>query len=202
MIKAVLFDFGGVLTESGKSGFTGAVMAELYGVGIDELDIGKDHALMRRGREDDGELFERLNKRYGKQVAKQMFVDRAQASFKPSQGVYDLAARLRAHGIKTGLLSNIFAMNANRLRAEGWYDGFSPIILSCEEGYAKPDPEIYEIAVKKTGTRPEEILFVDDQAKCIGPAQKLGFKIVVAKTPDQIVADVKSLIMAENGIEL
>jgi putative hydrolase of the HAD superfamily len=202
MIKTVLFDFGGVLTESGKSGFTGDIMADLYGVSVDELNIGEDHALMRRGKEDDNELFERLNKRYGKQVTAQMFVDRAQATFKPSQAVYDLAARLRAHGIRTGLLSNIFTMNAERLRADGWYAGFDPVILSCEEGYAKPDPEIYDIAIQKTGVQPEEILFVDDQAKCIVPAQKLGFKIVVAKTPDQIVADVKSVIAAENGIEL
>jgi len=202
MIKAVLFDFGGVLTESGKSGFTGSIMAELYGVSVEELNIGKDHALMRRGKEDDNELFERLNKQYGKQVTTQMFVDRAQSTFKPSQSVYDLAAQLRAQGIKTGLLSNIFTMNAQRLRADGWYDGFDPVILSCEEGYAKPDPEICDIAIRKTGVQPAEILFVDDQAKCIGPAQKLGFKIVVAKTPDQIVTDVKSVIAAENGVEL
>jgi epoxide hydrolase-like predicted phosphatase len=202
MIKAVLFDFGGVLTESGKSGFTGSLMAELYGVDVESLDIGKDHALMRRGREADEALFERLNAKYGKQITKQMFVDKAQSAFKPSQNVYDLAARLREHGIKTGLLSNIFKMNAERLRADGWYDNFSPVVLSYAEGYAKPDPEIYDIAIRKTGVQPAEILFIDDQAKCINPARALGMKVVTAVSPEQIVADATALIEAENGIKL
>lgn len=202
MIKAVLFDFGGVLTESGKSGFVVESLAQIYDVPLEQLDIKQDHYSLRRGRGDADELFARLNKQFGKHVTKQMFLDKAHGMFKPSQEVYDLAERLRSYGIQTGILSNIFAMNADVLREQGRYDGFSPVILSCEEGYAKPDPEFYDIAIEKLGVEPSEILFVDDQQKCIGPARKLGMFTVTALNPSQIVEDVTKIVEAENNIAL
>lgn len=202
MIKAVLFDFGGVLTESGKSGFVVESLAQIYDVPLEQLDIQQDHYMLRRGKGEADELFERLNKQFGKQVTKQMFLDKVHGMFEPSQEVYDLAERLRKHGIRTGILSNIFAMNADVLREQGRYDGFDPVILSCDEGYAKPDAEFYDIAIKKLGVKPEEILFVDDQQKCIGPAQDLGMLTVTALNPGQIVQDVTKIVEAKNNIAL
>src|SRR5215510_8043876 len=144
MIKAVLFDFGGVLTESGRSGFVNDTVARLYGVDSDKMDIGKWHYYLRRGQKSADELFAELNQKYDKQVTKEMFVDMTNNAFKRSEIVYDLAARIRNAGIRTGILSNIFAINAVELRRMGCYQNFDPIILSCDEGYAKPDKELYE----------------------------------------------------------
>lgn len=202
MIKAVLFDFGGVLTESGKSGFIAESLAEVYGVPVDQLDIRRDHYLLRRGRGDEAALFDRLNKQFGKHVTKQMYLDKAHGTLRASRKVYDLAQRLRDHGIRTGILSNIFAMDAEVLRTEGQYDGFDPVILSCDEGYAKPDLELYDIAIKKLGAKPEEILFIDDQQKCIGPAQEMGLITITALNPDQIVQDVTKIVETQNHIAL
>lgn len=202
MIKVVLFDFGGVLTESGKSGFIAESLAEVYGVPVDQLDIRRDHYLLRRGRGDESALFDRLNKQFGKQVTKQMYLNKAHGTLRASRKVYDLAQRLRDHGVRTGILSNIFAMDAEVLRAEGQYDGFDPVILSCDEGYAKPDLELYDITIKKLGVKPEEILFVDDQQKCIGPALKMGLVAVTALNPDQIVQDVTKIVESQNHIAL
>jgi len=202
MIKAVLFDFGGVLTESGKSGFIAESIAEVYGISVDQLDIRRDHYLLRRGRGDEAALFDRLNKQFGKQVTKQMYLDKVHGMFKTSHEVYELAKRLRKHGVQTGILSNIFAMDAEVLREQGQYDGFDPVILSCDEGYAKPELELYNIAIKKLGVKPEEILFVDDQQKCIGPAKKLGIATVMAISPGHIVQDVTKIVEAQNHIAL
>jgi putative hydrolase of the HAD superfamily len=198
MIKAVLFDFGGVLTESGKSGFINQTIAGLYSVDPDKLNIGKWHQALRRGKGNADDLFAELNKKYNQHVTKEMFVERARSQLQPAQVVYDLAARLRAKGIRTGILSNIFAMNAQGLRQQGLYDGFDPIVLSCEEGYAKPDKEFYEIAINKLGINPHEVLFVDDQDKCIGPAEEFGMYTVTAADPQQIVNDVTRLIETVN----
>lgn len=202
MIKVVLFDFGGVLTESGKTGFVTESLAAVYGVRPEDLDVRQDHYLLRRGKGDVQALFDRLNKQFGKQVTKEIFLDKVHGMFVPSSEVYDLAARLREHGIRTGILSNIFSMNADVLREQGRYDGFDPVILSCDEGYAKPDPELYEIAIKKLGVQPEEILFVDDQEKCMGPARDFGMKTLIAEDPGQIVHDVTKIVEQQNGIAL
>lgn len=202
MIKAVLFDFGGVLTESGRSGFIGDTVAELYGLQPERVDITREHADLRRGVGTADEFFAKLNKKYGGHITKEMFIEKTSESYSPSPEVYKLAESLRAHGVRTGILSNIFAMNADVLRAQGSYDGFDPIILSCDVGYAKPDQEFYDIAVKRLGVEPSEILFIDDQQKCLTPARAMGMKVVPAMNPSQIVKDVKVLILQENGIEL
>lgn len=202
MIKAVLFDFGGVLTQSGQSGFVTKTVADLYGVNPLELNISRAHAELRRGRGDEDAVFDVLNKKYGKHVTKEMFVKKANEAYVPSPEVYKLAASLRAHGVRTAIFSNIFAMNVAELRAQGSYEGFDPVILSCEIGYAKPDQEMYDIAVRQLAVDPQEILLIDDQEKCLGPAKAMGMMIVWAKTPSQIVADTQKLIRTENGIEL
>lgn len=204
MIKVVLFDFGGVLTESGRKGYIAETIAGLYGLPLESIDIGDLHGDLRRGKSSTNDFFNELNRRYGarKQVTEQMFLQRTGASFEPSPPVYDLAGRLRTHGIRTAILSNIFSMNALALQKGGWYDGFDPVLLSYDLGYAKPDPEIYDIALKRLGVRPEEILFIDDQEKCLTPAATLGMQVIRAISPAQIVADTESLIKKTNGITL
>jgi putative hydrolase of the HAD superfamily len=202
MIKAVLFDFGGVLTGSGRTGFVGQTLAELYGVPAEALQIGEWHAKLRRGQANDDDLFADLNQRFGKPITKEMFLAKTDSMLKPYPAVYALADALRGAGLQVGILSNIFRMNAEKIAAAGWYDGFDPLILSYAEGYAKPDPEIYDLAVKRTGVQPHEILFVDDQAKCIESAEVAGWHTVCAVGEEQIVRDVKRIISEQNGIEL
>ena len=204
MIKVVLFDFGGVLTESGKRGFIAETVAGLYGISPESVDIADLHGELRRGQTDTKTFFTELNRRYGnkKQVTEQMFLKKTHAAFTPSPPVYDLAERLRAHGIRTAILSNIFNMNALALRKGGWYDGFDPVVLSYDVGYAKPDPEIYDLTLRRLGVKPQEVLFIDDQEKCLPPAIKLGMHVIRADSPAQIVGDTEALIKKVNGITL
>ena len=202
MIKAVLFDFGGVLTEAGKKGFILHIVARLLGMPPDEVDIGDLHYMMRRGKGSDEEFFGQINRRYDAQLTKELFLSNVKGFTKRSDIVYDLAERLRANGIKTGILSNVFGMSAHDLSDRGFYDNFDPVVLSCEEGYAKPDPEFYHIGIAKTGVKPHEILFIDDQDKCLPEAQKQGMHVIKAVSPEQIVADVTAYVQEHNHIAI
>jgi len=200
MIKAVLFDFGGVLSQAGKKGFILKTVAELLGRPEDQVDIGDLHYMMRRGKGTDEQFFGEINRRYNAHLTKELFLANTHDCTVPSQDVYELAARLRAHGIKTGILSNVFGMSAQDLRERGFYDGFDPIVLSCEEGYAKPDPELYAIGVQRTGVAADEILFVDDQNKCLPEARRQGMHTIQALSPEQIVTDVTAYIKKHNHL--
>jgi epoxide hydrolase-like predicted phosphatase len=204
MIKVVLFDFGGVLTESGKKGYIAETVAGLYGIPAESVDIADLHGDLRRGKSDTEAFFTELNRRYGqqKQVTEQMFQDKTRTDFRPSPLVYDVAKRLRDHGIRTAILSNIFNMNAVVLREQGWYDGFDPVLLSYDLGYAKPDPEIYDITLERLGVRPDEVLFIDDQDKCLAPAEKIGMHTIKAVSPEQIVVEIQAIIRKYNGVTL
>ena len=92
--------------------------------------------------------------------------------------------------------------SADILQKDGYYDGFAPIILSCSERMAKPDTRIYQLALQRLKVTPGETLFIDDQAKNLEPARAVGMKVILAKSEAQIVADIKAVLQAENGLAL
>ncbi len=58
---------------------------------------------------------------------------------------------------------------------------FNQLILSYEVGFRKPSKEMYELLIKKSGVKPEEILFVDDDPSKFPVAEKLGIKTLQYK---------------------
>ena len=56
-----------------------------------------------------------------------------------------------------------------------WGDGGT---YSFMVGSMKPDPLIYEVAIQKSGFRPEEILFIDDLEVNVQAAQDQGINII------------------------
>lgn len=55
------------------------------------------------------------------------------------------------------------------------FDGF---FSSCSLGFRKPDPKIYQIALKIAHVNPEESLYFDDRPGQLTIAKKLGFQVV------------------------
>lgn len=88
------------------------------------------------------------------------------------------------------------AYNANAIREHGVYDNFDFAVLSYEQGFAKPDPEIYDIALKKLGEgiKPAEIVFLDDKEECLVPARKIGIKTILVQSHEQAIRDVEKFL--------
>ena len=204
MIKAVLFDYSGVLTEGGTQGSVTRLVAKTLGVPVKKVrPMGDLLTRLFLGRVTTGQFLKLLQQLYpdAQKPTRAKLLINADI-FVPSPPVYALAAALRAKGIRTGILSNMFELSASSLRKKGLYDGFAPVVLSCEEHVAKPDLDFYERAVQKLGLPASEIIFVDDQARFREPAEFLGMHFILAESPAQIVADVESLIFEHNGIRL
>jgi len=203
VIKAVLFDFGGVLSEAGKRGSVRGWLGRVYGLDVDVQKMQDVFRKMWRGQMSDDEFMDEIRRRFPDTpiVDKGDFMQHMQ-HFNRSEPVYALAERLRQHGLKTGVLSNVFSIGVQALRAGGFYNGFDPVLLSCEVGYAKPDPEFYQMAIDRLGVQPEEIIFIDDQQYCIDPAQEMGMHVILARSPEQIVHDAEAIVFQENGVKL
>lgn len=199
MIKAVLFDYGGVLSPGGKN--VKLTYSKVLDIPADQLDINEISSEYRRGEILDEDFFVKLSKHYGTTVTPEQFLA-ASDIFVRYDKVYELADKLRAAGIKTGILSNMYKMSAKVLRDQGFYDGFEPILLSCDEGMAKPQPEFYQLALQRLGCLPEEVIFIDDQEKCLPVAEQLGMYVIKADDEGQIVADIKAILKKENKLEL
>lgn len=51
------------------------------------------------------------------------------------------------------------------------------VIDSSQVSKQKPDPEIFELALEKSGVKKEEILFIDNLEKNTSAAQKMGWQV-------------------------
>ena len=76
-------------------------------------------------------------------------------------------------------------------------DYVDEIIISAEEGFAKPDERLYLIALERLGTTAERVVFVDDLAENILAAQQLGFHAIHHSTEEQTIEAVDQILKAE-----
>lgn len=198
LIKAVLFDYGGVVVDGGKVGGLANNLAT-------ELEIPDDHAerlmgyglsMLQRGLISEDEFWEGLEQVHGSPIpATKRDVWASTEDQKPRAEVIAFRDDLNSRGIHTAVLSNTEPNMAAALREHGGYDGFQSLILSCEVGYVKPQLEIYQAALDQLGDiKPDEVLLIDDQEKYLEPARSLGIKTVFAQTPQQLIADAEALI--------
>lgn len=80
---------------------------------------------------------------------------------------------------KLGIIANQGLGTENRLIKYGIRQYFDVIASSAEEGVAKPDLKIFEIALKKAGCVPEEACMIGDRLdNDIEPAGKMGMTAI------------------------
>lgn len=93
----------------------------------------------------------------------------AAAPGRPADGMPELLAFLRAHGIRTGVVSNIsFSGEAlERRLMRGFPEHrFDFILASSEYVFRKPGRRIFELALRKAGLPPEKVWHCGDNPYC------------------------------------
>lgn len=71
------------------------------------------------------------------------------------------------------------------------------IIISAEEGVIKPDAAIYQIAMARLETKPEDSLFVDDYDKNVEAAVDFGMEAIHFKDNEQAISMIRDLLREE-----
>ena len=66
---------------------------------------------------------------------------------------------------------------------------FEVVIESSVEGVRKPNPRIYEIACERLGVRPDEAVFLDDLGINLKPARAMGMTTIKVVDVDQALAE-------------
>ena len=101
--------------------------------------------------------------------------------------VWALAARFRAAGGRTALLSNGGPEVAARVRADHPLETcFDAVVISCEVGLSKPDPRIFRLCLERVGLRAPDALFVDDRADNVEGAAAVGLRTLRFDGPDAL----------------
>lgn len=70
------------------------------------------------------------------------------------------------------------------------------LIISAEEGLAKPDEAIYHLAAQRLGLPPEAILFVDDVLENVEGARQAGMQAFLFTTPQDTIQKIDTFLRA------
>jgi epoxide hydrolase-like predicted phosphatase len=70
---------------------------------------------------------------------------------------------------------------------------FDDYVLSYEVGWMKPDPQIYEIALKRAKARAEECVFIDDLEENIEVAARMGIHTIHFRPQIDFEAELRKL---------
>jgi len=198
-IKTILWDFAGVLLFAIKGDFNsqlaerlnvpiGAVdqvmnsrMNDLWD--IDEIDDITFYTYMLDTMQQPREKLSIIQNF----VVKDFYIDQ------------DMLPKIKAFRKSyTNILLTNFPKHIHDFIKTDWIiDGaFDHIITSCDVKLIKPDPAIYQLALKRAGCSPDESVFLDDREVNVHAAEALGIHGILVKDKDQAIMDLEKLLSA------
>ena len=100
------------------------------------------------------------------------------------------------HGTyKIGVLSNVGKDGLLHYFAQKDIDHyFDEVVVSGEIGYAKPEPEAYEIAAAHLSVRTDECIFTDDKRDYCEGAQAVGMRTILYQNFSQFKTELERLL--------
>ncbi|MCA9357182.1 HAD-IA family hydrolase [Candidatus Nomurabacteria bacterium] len=106
--------------------------------------------------------------------------------------LYDfLEAISKSKLLKIGLLSTQFPLSKDMLVPKKYYDNFDSLGISCDSEIhlKKPEGAVFAKIIKELDTKPENVIFVDDQQKCVDAGNQLGINSVQFINNKQLAKD-------------
>ncbi len=95
---------------------------------------------------------------------------------------------------KTGLLSNAWPDTRDYLTQNSLIEAFDVVIISAEVGVMKPQPAIFELALKQLEVTPPEAVLIDDTNLNVEAAQKFGMRGILFRDPRQMRSELMTLL--------
>jgi HAD superfamily hydrolase (TIGR01509 family) len=77
---------------------------------------------------------------------------------------------------KLGIISNAWPYLESLLNLLGLWPYFESVIISAQVGLSKPNPAIYELALRTLGIPADQAIFVDDIPQNVMAAERVGLK--------------------------
>ena len=68
------------------------------------------------------------------------------------------------------------------------------IVISAEEGIAKPDERIYHIAAQRLGVHAHECVFLDDLEENVIAARQVGMRAVQYRSAPQAISELQAML--------
>ena len=188
--KAVVFDFGGVMTgEPNRQAVVQFIRESLDLTEADFEAAQKEKRKFIANGKTDAEYWTAFAKTKGISLPAN-WVESLHGTMKSAINVndemYQLVEQLQAQKIPTGMLSNIDERLAAFVRKFGLYAPFEPCLLSYEIGVEKPNLKAYTILIEQLNMPANDIVFIDDRPENVEAAIQAGLDAIVFESASQI----------------
>jgi putative hydrolase of the HAD superfamily len=210
VIRAVLWDFGGVILASPFEAFAhyerakGLPVDFIRGLNTRNPDTNAWARLERNEVPFDEfcRLFEAEADAAGHHIDARDMLTLLSGDVRPE--MVEALRRIKAAGYKTAMLTNNWVSLDARdpeITAAGRdevLELFDVIIESSKVGVRKPDPRFYELACEALAIEPSDAVFLDDLGINLKPARAMGMATIKVTDPDTAIAELETAL----GMEL
>lgn len=207
-IRAVLFDFGGVVTESPFPAFREFEQAR-------GLPAGFLQSVNRRNPDDNAwarferneltpaefdQAFAVESGQLGHAVRGLEVIDLLYGPVRPQMVL--AVSRCREHFLTACLTNNVRGPAGagpapDSQRAREWQAAielFHAVIESSRAGARKPEPRFYRFACASLRIEPAEAVFLDDLGANLKPAREMGMRTIKVVDPDTALAELETVL--------
>ncbi len=196
-VRAVLFDFGGVIVRTEHQA-PREHLAERLNMTYEDLSKivfeSETSRLASIGRMTTEAHWAAVAGRLARPAAEgKTLRDEFFAGDVLDRSLLDLIRGLRPR-YKTALLSNAWPDTRDYLISNNLESAFDAVVISAEVGLMKPDPAIFDLALKRLGVSADEAIFIDDTRANVEAAQKLGIHGIVFENPAQMQTALETML--------
>ena len=207
MIRAVISDFGGVLTTPLIESFI--AYQDESGVPFEELGkammrvtekSGGEHPLfeLEKGQITEAEFLASIEAELDGDVKLGSLRETYFAHLHPNEPMIEYMRQLRDRGLRMALLTNNVREWEPHWRAKlpDIDEIFEVVVDSAFVGMRKPEPAIYELTLERLGggLRAEECVFVDDTDIHCQAAERLGMRAVRFRDAEQAIGELEEFM--------
>lgn len=181
MIKAVLFDFDGVLTTDS----TGSLTICKYISAVTDVDFElfsneyrKYNNELLYGRKTHDKIWKDLCQRIGVNIPYSALIDSFVNTPIDTQMV-ELMHTLKDHGFKIGMITDNKKDRIDCIVEHyGWDNLFDYVTISADVGSGKDKNIIFDWTLEKLNLSADECVFIDNQEKNLVVPQSMGMKTI------------------------
>ena len=198
MIKAVVFDYGGVIEITD----TGLMQKIADSLRISLEDWTKEYRtlnyLCNTGKNSYEEVYALTAQKFN---ASDIQISHIHEMMKENMEtrkinfeLIEIIKDLKSRNYKIGLLSNNYIKLRQQMTDEGTLKYFDSVVVSSEVGYQKPQPEIFEVLFNELGVKSNEVIFIDDSKSSLEGANDIGYIPILYKDNKSLKSELYSIL--------
>jgi epoxide hydrolase-like predicted phosphatase len=200
-VKAIIFDLGGVIIDLDFSNFYNKIITQSP---LNKpqtpmmLEFFRQSDMYHQGNMSDDEFYQ-----LACDILQVCMLDQSDffnafnsiiSGYNPN--VVEILKNIKeSNRYKLIALSNVNSSHWDYILKKEWkfIDWFDELILSHETHLIKPNPKVFEYAIKKAGCKPKQIIYIDDGLNNIRSAKELGLLSIKYTNLEELTEKLKKL---------